>query len=85
MDILLMEIKLAINMWKQIPEIANQFEDLEYFFQQGGKKSLGTGVFLVLWFPGGKWIKDRTSEGETKSITVVGWCCISFVYLCIQN
>ena len=38
MDILVMEIKLAINMWKQIPEIANQFEDLEYFVQQGGKK-----------------------------------------------
>ena len=51
MDILVMEIKLAINMWKQIPEIANQFEDLEYFVQQGGKKSIGTGVFLVLWFP----------------------------------
>ena len=51
MDILVMEIKLAINMWKQIPEIANQFEDLEYFVQQGGKNSIGTGVFLVLWFP----------------------------------
>ena len=51
MDILVMEIKLAVNMWKQILEIANQFEDLEYFVQQGGKKSIGTGVFLVLWFP----------------------------------
>ena len=51
MDILVMEIKLAINMWKQIPEIANQFEDLEYFVQQGGKNSIDTGVFLFLWFP----------------------------------
>ena len=52
MDMLVMEIKLAIKIWKQIPEIANQFEDLEYFVQQGEKNSIGTGVFLVLWFPG---------------------------------